>query len=164
MSVSVHQKSRPYARQKGIASIEFAVSVILLLVLMLAVAELGRAFYSYNTLTKAVRSGVRYISDNALNTVGVVALTGQKIADTRNMVIYGQLNAGTPVLPSMDASSIDVVQAFPSGVANPYVQVTANYEFTPIFAAIPTAALNGGTHNFTFTMQARSTMRVVIRR
>ena len=154
---------RPVAfkRQKGIAVVEFAVGVILLLVVMLAVAEAGRAFYSYQTLTKAVRGGVRYISANALNNIPVVELTVQKITDTRNMVIYGQLSGGTPVLPSMVPGSIDVAQVFLSGGINPYVQVTANYNYTPIFGTIPSLGLGSSSHDFAFTMQARSTMRVL---
>ena len=159
--MSYRMNQAAFKRQKGIAVVEFAVGVIILIVVMLAAAEAGRAFYSYQTLTKAVRNGVRYIASNSLNDVPAVELTNQKIADTRNMVIYGQLLAGTPVLPSMDPDSIDVVQAFPSGGVNPYIQVTANYNYTPIFGAIPSLGLGGSPHDFAFTMRVRSTMRVL---
>lgn len=151
-----------FKRQKGIAIVEFAVGVIVLLVVMLVVAEVGRAFYSYQTLTKAVRNGARYIASNVINEVSVVGLTGQKIDDTRNVVIYGQVAPGTPVLPSMVPGSIDVVQAFPSGAGTPYIEVTASYNYAPIFGAIPALGLSGTAHDFGFTMQARSTMRVLL--
>ena len=100
---------RPFKKQKGIAMVEFAVGVIILLLLMLVVAEAGRAFFSYNTLTKAVRGGVRYIAANALkeDDSQVVSLTNQKITETRNMVIYGDLGGGTPVLPSVNAHVLE---------------------------------------------------------
>ena len=149
-----------FRHQKGIAVVEFAIGVIILLVLMLVAAEAGRAFYTYNTLTKAVRTGVRYIASNALNDVPVVDLTNQKITDTRNMVIYGQVSGGNAVLSGMIPNSIDVVETFPSGGSTSYVQVTASYNFTPIFGTIPALGLGGSSHNFAVTMQAESTMRV----
>ena len=148
--------------QQGIAIVEFAIGVILLLVVILVVAEAGRAFYSYNTLTKTVRNGARYVSVNALDTVGTVRLSNQLIDDTRNVIIFGGLpGGGAPVLPSMVPSEIDVVQAFPSGPANPYIEVTATYEYTPLFGSVPALGLGGQSHDFGFTMQARSTMRAV---
>lgn len=162
MSICIRPTNRLALRpQKGVAVVEFAIGVIILLVVMLVAAEAGRAFYTYNTLTKAVRSGVRYIASNALNAVPVVDLTDQKITDTRNMVIYGQLSGGTPVLAGMIPTSITVAEAFPSGAGTSYVQVAASYNFTPIFGTIPALGLGGSSHNFAITMQAESTMRVL---
>jgi len=55
------------ARQRGVAIIEFTIVLPILLVLILAVAEIGRAFLQFNTLTRAVRDSARYVSANALN-------------------------------------------------------------------------------------------------
>ena len=47
-------------RQRGTATVEFAIVLPLLLVLMFATAELGRLISQYNTLTQSVRDAVRY--------------------------------------------------------------------------------------------------------
>ena len=39
--------------QRGVAIIEFVITLPLLLLLLLATAEIGRALFQYNTLTKA---------------------------------------------------------------------------------------------------------------
>lgn len=158
--LSAQNKPLTVGRQKGIALVEFSVGVIVLLVVMLGVAEAGRAFYSFNTLTKSVRGGVRYIADNALNNVPAVDLTAQKITETQNMVVYGQTTVGTAVLPSLAPGDVDIAQTFPSGTINPYIQVTASYDYTPIFGVIPALGLGGESRDFAFTMKARSTMRV----
>ena len=42
-------------RQRGVAIVEFVLTLPLLMLLLLATAEIGRALFQYNTLTKAVR-------------------------------------------------------------------------------------------------------------
>ena len=48
--------------QRGIAAIEMVITLPVLLLLLVGMAELGRAFYQYNTLTKSIRAGIRGIS------------------------------------------------------------------------------------------------------
>ena len=51
-------------RQRGIATIEFAICAPILLLLMLATVEVGRMLIQYNTLNKAVRDDVaRHIDE-----------------------------------------------------------------------------------------------------
>ena len=60
-------------KQRGIATVEFAIAVPVLLLLMLVSAEVGRWLYQYNTLHKAVRDGVRYLAQEAIaGTTGVI--------------------------------------------------------------------------------------------
>ena len=56
--------SRQNGRQatRGGVTVEFALLLIPLLFIVFGVAEYGRALYQYNTLVKAVRDSVRYIS------------------------------------------------------------------------------------------------------
>ncbi|MEJ2115423.1 MAG: pilus assembly protein, partial [Gammaproteobacteria bacterium] len=74
------------SHQGGLAAVEFVVILPILLLLMLASAELGRAFYQYNTLTKTVRDGARYLADNSLiGTTGLIDITGEA-SNTQNLV------------------------------------------------------------------------------
>ncbi len=47
---------------RGAVAVEFALVLIPLLMLALGAAEFGRAIYQYNTLVKATRDSVRYLS------------------------------------------------------------------------------------------------------
>ncbi len=75
-------------RQQGVALVEFAFVLPLLLVLSLLSVELGRAVYRYNTTAKAVRNAVRYLS---------VQTPGTHVTEARNLILYGN-EAGTGAL------------------------------------------------------------------
>jgi len=62
----------------GTAAIELAIALPLLLLTLLATAELGRMLSQYDTLNKAVRGGARYLATNAISaggTTGVITIT-----------------------------------------------------------------------------------------
>ena len=76
-------------KQNGVALVEFALVLPLLLILTLITTELGRALYQYNTLTKSVRDAARYLS---------VQSPGTMISESKNLVVYGSLaNTGSPL-------------------------------------------------------------------
>lgn len=149
------------AKEGGIVVVEFAVGMVVVLLLLLAAAELGRIYYSYNTLTKSVRAGARYLSINALNPAYVVDLTNQVVADTSNIVVSGSTSAGTALLPGFTTGDIVVSQTTaPSGISNPYITVSASYNYSPLVGALPSVYGSEST-SFQFTMVAESTMRVL---
>lgn len=53
---------RPDHRMRGAITVEFALLLVPMLVLVFGVAEFGRALYQYNTLVKSVRTAARYLS------------------------------------------------------------------------------------------------------
>lgn len=82
-------------RQKGVAAIELAFVLPLMLILAFGITELGRALYQYNGLVKATRGAVRYLAqqDLANADLGVVH---QK---TQNIAVCGNENcSGLPSL------------------------------------------------------------------
>ena len=50
------------SKQRGVAIIEFALILVLLIVLLMGVWNFGRAIYAYDGLVKGVRAAVRYVS------------------------------------------------------------------------------------------------------
>jgi len=150
-------------QQKGIAVVEFAVGVLVVLFLMLAVVEIGRAYYTYATLTKAVRSGARYIAINARNSVGLVDLNDQNTLETKNLMIYGDIGGGEQrVLSNFETSDISLSRDDESsGAANPYVRVKADYNYVPLLGEISRFGVGGGTYELRFTMSSASNMRVL---
>lgn len=126
-------------RQRGLAAMEFAIALPLIMLVTLAVTELGRGLYQYNTLTKAVQDGARYLSNVAVGPLGIVDIAPH-ISDTQNIVVYGDIDGGTSVLPGLapgdiTVSAVDV--ALPGGGISPnHVRVSATYTFTPLFPAL----------------------------
>jgi hypothetical protein len=121
------------------------------------VAELGRAFYQYTTLTKAVRDGARYLSSQVLGTTGNVTLSAEKIAATQNLVVFGsEQGTGSPILEGLTAGDIAVA----ADDASDHVTVTAQYDYTPMFGGvIPTFGLAGGDISLSLTFTATTMMR-----
>lgn len=73
----------------GAALVEFALVLPLLLLLSFITTEYSRALYQYNILTKSVRDASRYLSTQN---------PGTKIAEAKNLVVYGSLaNTGSPL-------------------------------------------------------------------
>jgi Flp pilus assembly protein TadG len=116
-------------RQHGVALVEFAFVLPLLLVLSLTSAELGRAVYRYNTTAKTVRDAARYLS---------VQTPGTHIADARNLILYGN-EAGTgPLLDSaLTAANVPAPTWQTAGSAPLINTVTirvSGYQFRPMIA------------------------------
>lgn len=134
---------RPGLRQRGLAAVEVAIAAPLFLLLMAATAELGRAFYSYNILTKSVREGARYLAAHALNGAGVVDLGADRIAAAKNLVVYGSPAAGangSELLPGLAPASVtwSAVDVQVGTLTSTQISVSVSYAYVPLWAAIPT--------------------------
>lgn len=124
------------SRCRGIATIEMAIVLPVLLLLLTATVEVGRLLSEYDTLTKSVRNGARYLASNAdLGTTGVVSITAAVQTATVNLVLTGNVNGtGGALLPGFAAGNVTVANA---GAG--YVSVSAAYTYHPILgAALPT--------------------------
>jgi Flp pilus assembly protein TadG len=142
--------------QRGLAMIEFALSVPVLLFLMLATGEIGRMLFQYNTLAKAVRDGARYAATHAaVGTTRVINITEAIRTETRNLVVTGnRLGTGATLLPGLNANNVTVTD-----VGNGFVQVAATYTYIPVLGAtLPTFGL-GAPVNLTMTLPATVVMR-----
>lgn len=149
---------RPGKRQRGLAMVEFAITLPLLLLLMLATAELGRLISQYDTLTKAVRDGARYAASTAASgSTGLVYVTPQIQSAVANLVATGNINGtGNPLLPGLSAADVTV-----SDAGNGYVSVSATYAYEPMLAAtLPTFGL-GNSVSLAFALSAASVMRAL---
>jgi Flp pilus assembly protein TadG len=129
----------PLRYQRGTAAVEFAIALPVLLLMMLATAEIGRMLSQYNTLNKAVRDGARYLASNALaGTTGVVSISAAVQSATVNLVATGNTaGTGSALLPSLTAGNVTV-----SNLGNGYVSVAATYTYAPMMGAtLPTFGL-----------------------
>jgi hypothetical protein len=144
---------------RGLAMVEFVITMPLLLFLMFATAEFGRAFFHYATLSNSVRDAARFVSENAINgTTGVVEITPPDIARAKNLAVYGNVfGAGPAVLPAFVPGHLEVIDA---GGDN--VRVTATYPYQSMLGAtLPGFGLTGASTPLNFNMQIAVTMRAI---
>lgn len=124
-------------RQKGVALIELAITLPLLLAIFFAVTEFGRAIYTYNTLAKATRDASRYLTTKTAGDTSAWETA-------RNLVVYGTPSAGTtPLVPALAASMVAICDASIAACesnknqgGNPLINTVTvavtGYQFTPI--------------------------------
>jgi Flp pilus assembly protein TadG len=146
------------SRSKGVAIVEFIIVMPICLILIMATAEFGRAFMQYNTLTKSVRDGVRYVASNALmGSTGVVSINGTVQTQARNLVVYGNTaGTGTAILPGLNTGA--VVVGSPGG-GN--VSLSVTYPYGAIFVFVPGFFYGGNTATNGYNLQAAMTMRAL---
>src|SRR4051794_35716215 len=125
----MNQKAKRFGRDsRGAVFAEAAIVLPVLLLVMSVGVELGRFFYTYNTLAKATRVSARFLSTRDL--------TPANIAEAKNMVVYGNVGGSGPkVLPDLDTG--DVVVAPTSGFPELVTVSITGYTYAPVFALGP---------------------------
>ena len=144
---------------RGVAVVEFAITAPLLIFVMLATAEVGRAFVVYDTLSYSIRNSARFVTEHAINgTTGVVEISGAVVSQARNLAVYGNVaGTGGAKLPNFQTSQITVIDA-----GNDNIRVTAAYPYQPMLGAVlPTFGLGSGSIPLGFTMRIAVTMRAI---
>ncbi len=146
------------ARQRGAVLVEMALVTPILLAMMLAAAEVTRAFVDHNTLTKAVRSGARYVAANAYQgTTGVIAVGATLKAETQNLVVYGNTaGTGAPVLAGLTAADITVTDV---GANN--IRVSAAHTISGMLGPVLRSFSGGPDISMVHNLQATVTMRAL---
>ena len=145
--------------QMAIASVEFLFVAPLLLFMMMAVAEGGRAFIQHNAVTKSVRDAARYVAGKALvgTTVNQVVISGQLAGEAKNLAVYGNItNTGPPMIPGLSTNDISVINA---GGGN--ITVRAAYTYAPLLGAVLPNFGIGADHNMGFVLNSEITMRAL---
>jgi Flp pilus assembly protein TadG len=157
--------SNIHHRQRGIMMVEFIIVAPLLLLLMLGISEFGRALYQYNTLTKSVRDGARYLAANAVvGSTSTIVIDSTDISETENLVIYGNTaGTGSPKLPGLSAGDI-TVSCLGGGTACPGVEhivVAAQYPYRSIMGATLATFGYGADVSLGITLTSTMTMRAL---
>jgi Flp pilus assembly protein TadG len=122
-------------KQKGTSTVEFAMLLPVLLMLIFMVTELGTMFYRLNAVTKSVQIAARYLSDVSTNPT--IALTNAQI---KNLVCSGNIGgAGAQIVPECQAKlTLDPLPSAASG----HITVSARYPADWILAGAVIAFLN----------------------
>lgn len=117
-------------RQRGVALVELALIMPLLLLLTLITTEFGRAMYEYHVLVKSVRDATRYLSVQPPNT---------HVTEARNLVVYGNTaGTGSPLVGGLTLTNVPAATCCTwqqSGTAPIFQTVTvriSGYRFLPM--------------------------------
>jgi Flp pilus assembly protein TadG len=142
-------------REDGTQMIEFALVLPVLILLFAGTVELGRLFYTYNSLAKATRAGARYLS-----TVPNVATS---TAAAKRVVMCGNPNvcggADNPVILSNLTPDKIVITPPVAGAQPAYVTVSiTGYDYE--FLVFNLNAMTGS--NFNVSLSPSTRMRYMV--
>ena len=140
----VFEKIRRFIkREQGTHLVEVAIVLPVMLVLFGGLAEFGRFFYTYSTLTSAVRAGARHACKWERN-------ASWTFPETSNMVVYGDFSdtSNGPILPGLTTANVVIQPNGPS--VNNIDSVTVKivgYNYVPLIdlgrlTGIPSLSLN----------------------
>jgi hypothetical protein len=130
-------------KERGTQILELAIALPVMLIMLAAVGEFGRFFYTYSALDNAVRAGARHACKWERN-------ASWTFNETSNLVVYGDYSdtSNGPILPGLSTTNVVVQPNGPS--VNNIDSVTVkivNYRYTPLFdlgalIGVPSLSLN----------------------
>src|SRR5690349_4726260 len=101
-------------RQRGVAMIELAISLTLLMTLVFGITEFGRAMFLYDTLAKSARDAARFLAVRDPSAAGAVS-------DAKCMAVYGNPDCtGSPLAPGLTTAMVSVCYAANASCAASY--------------------------------------------
>ena len=123
-------------RRRGNALIEFALAFSLAFLLMAGTFQFGYAFFVYNQLQNAVRSGARYAAlrsyDSSTATPSAAFLTA-----VQNMTVYGAPEGGSkPVVSGLSPDAVGVQVTFSDGVPSVMRVAVNSFETSVVVATM----------------------------
>ena len=123
-----------HKNEKGAELVEFALVLPFLLLCCAGVIEFGRAYYSYNILTKAVRDGARFASADSMTSAGVIS--SATTTNVERIVVYGNTaGTGSAKLEGLAAGQVSVTSDTIT-LSEHYVTVGVAYPYTPLFGLV----------------------------
>jgi len=143
----------------GLAVVEMAIVLPILILLTLSAGEFGRAFIQYSRLSHRVQSAARFVADNALQgSTGVALLTDNIASQARNLAVYGTTSVGTtPAVPGLTPSDVQIAVT-PNGV----VSVAITYAYEPVIGDfLPTFGLGQDIAVGSIALNPRTVMRAL---
>ena len=91
--------------QQGVALIEFALTISVLLTIVFGITEFGRAVFQYDTLAKAARDAARHLSTKAPG-------DAVSVADATCLAVYGNPTcSGAPLASGLTTAMVSVCDA-----------------------------------------------------
>jgi Flp pilus assembly protein TadG len=148
--------------QRGLAMVEFAISVPVILLLMFGSFEFGHLMIEYSALNDGVRNAARYVAGAVLQGTADTMVTGSPgwtdlVRQGQNLAVFGNIGGtGSAILPGLTTGRVSVNE----DTLNRNITVIANYPYVSLFGgAIPT--FTGGSISTAYTLTISTTMRAL---
>lgn len=94
---------------RGLAMVEFVISLPFLLLMFAAVSEFGIMFYTQTTLNTSVNDAARFIASDAIEGSSFVVITPQARTRAENLAVYGNIwGNGQPLIVGFDTSMVTI--------------------------------------------------------
>ncbi|MDD5322801.1 MAG: TadE/TadG family type IV pilus assembly protein [Methylococcales bacterium] len=142
-------------KQKGSSTVEFAMLVPLLLLLVVMVSEFGIMFYRLNAVTKSVQDVARYLSDVSVDKKIDSVLTNDQV---KNLVCFGTIGGtGTEIVPQCnDKLTLEP----PPAASDDHITVSATYDSDWVLPGLIGFLVGSGSPgNDPLALKASSVMR-----
>lgn len=127
------RRLHPLLRQRGVAAVEFALILPLLLILTFTTTEFGRALYEYDTVAKSVREAARYLSRQN---------EGTHVAEAQNLIVYGYISppsGAQPLARGLSTTNVMTPEWLDHG-SDPIIRTVrvgvTGYQFQSIFTTV----------------------------
>jgi Flp pilus assembly protein TadG len=149
------------SHQRGLAMVEFAICVPVILLLMFGSFEFGRLMIEYSALNDGVRNAARYVAGAALQGTADTMVTGgtwtTMAQQGQNLAVFGNIaGTGSAILPGLTVGEISVTE----DTVNRNITVAASYPYVSLFGgAIPT--FTGGSISTAYALTISTTMRAL---
>jgi Flp pilus assembly protein TadG len=100
--------------QRGVAMLELAISMTLLITLVFGITEFGRAMFLYDTLAKSARDAARFLAVRDPSAPGAVT-------DAKCMAVYGNPDCtGSPLAAGLTTAMVSICYAADPSCAGSY--------------------------------------------
>jgi len=161
MKIDLNKQLR-HKKQRGLAIVELAMAIPVMILILLVTAEFTRVLYQYNTLTKLVRDGSRYMAVHVLDGAALAGPSNAELQAVKQLVISGKPQGGPALLDGLTEDNVSVSLGYVGngGAPRQYAYVSADYNYTPIFASIGGGGVLPEIAPLNFTLTALSSMRV----
>jgi Flp pilus assembly protein TadG len=117
-------------RERGNAVVEFALSSLLIMTVLVMSVRFGYSLYTYNKLEALVSAGARYASRLTYDSTTETPSQSFQTA-VSNMVIYGNPAGGTrPLVPGVSAANVAVAAVMENRVPKRLKVSIVNYGLT----------------------------------
>jgi Flp pilus assembly protein TadG len=126
--------------ERGVATVEFALTASFFFMMILVVVIGGHLFWLHNSLVEATRRGARYAANQCNPIIATCPNSSTTVERVTNIVLYNTPTAGTdPIVPGLKASNVNVTYstapAFGLAAGTVSVQIQ-NYDYNFVIPGV----------------------------
>jgi Flp pilus assembly protein TadG len=155
-AIRLTQLATPTRRTRGVAVVEFALLLALLITILAGIVEFGRTFWYYDALSKATRNAARLMAVSGKATIASVAVANAKqlVVDAASAAGVASFTTSNVTVTCLDGTLADATCTDGTAPTGVRVQVTGY----SIFLGSMVPFLVGASSSYTVTITPATTM------